>query len=74
MRHFAFLVLLLTITACTNPINRATFNKYMNAGMLAEKDGNLAAAEENYRRAYLNTQMGHLSEEEGGLAWPEERR
>lgn len=68
MRHFAFLVLLLTITACTNPINRATFNKYMNAGMLAEKDGNLAAAEENYRRAYLNTQMGHLSEEEGGLA------
>lgn len=68
MRNCAFLILLLTVTACTNPINRVTFNNYMNAGMLAEKDGNLAAADENYRRAYINVQMGHLNQEEGGMA------
>lgn len=68
MRHLAFLFLLLSITACTNPVNRVTYNNYMQGGMQAEANGDLTTAEERYRRAYINTQLGNLSEEEAATA------
>jgi tetratricopeptide (TPR) repeat protein len=68
MMPVVLLLVGLTLTACVNPINQATFERYMQAGMRAEGAGNLIEAEEHYRRAYINTQIGHLSEADAGMS------
>ena len=53
-----------SLSGCATPLNRVTFDRYMDSGWAAEQSGDLSAAEEAYRRAYLNTQWGNLSNEE----------
>lgn len=52
---FAFLV-----GGCANPINRYTAARYYEMGTEAEYQGNLEAAREAYRRAFLNSDWGYL--------------
>lgn len=51
------------ISGCANPVNKYTARRYYNAGLEAERTGNLAAARENYRRALINAQIGLLGPE-----------
>jgi tetratricopeptide (TPR) repeat protein len=69
-----FLLLPMLLTGCENPINDVTYDRYMESGGLAESEGNLAAAEEDYRRAYLNTQWGSLGKEKAFLSLKDEGR
>ncbi len=54
---------LLALAACRSPINEKTYDHYMDAGSRAEALGDLQGAEEAYRRAYVNTELGHLPDE-----------
>ena len=58
----------LIFSSCANPINRATYKKYINWGHQAENRGELKLARENYGRAFINTQIGKLTEAEQALA------
>ena len=51
------------LAACANPVNEHTAKRYYAAGEQAAKAGNLPLARENYRRALINAQIGHLGPE-----------
>ncbi len=53
----AFLVL---ASACANPLNKATFQRYYQAGLIAETREDYAAAKEDYYRALVNARAGNL--------------
>lgn len=59
---------LLAFSACANPINQRTYMNYLDRGNGAFNKGDLANAEEAYRRALINAQVGHLSDEELAIA------
>jgi tetratricopeptide (TPR) repeat protein len=61
INFLAALVALLFVSGCvSNPINAYTANRYYDAGVQAEKAGDLTLARMNYSRAYANAQMGFL--------------
>lgn len=47
-------------SGCANPINAHTARTYYDAGVRAERGGDLALARTNYSRAYGNAQLGSL--------------
>jgi tetratricopeptide (TPR) repeat protein len=62
-----WLVTLLILSACAT-IKSPTFNKYYEAGVVAERQGDYAAAKENYYRALVNARVGLLSRKETAAA------
>lgn len=48
------------LNGCANPINRYTAGKYYDLGARAEREGDLEAAREAYRRATLNVDWGNV--------------
>lgn len=52
----------LLLCACANPLNEATYHRYYEAGLEAERNNQLELARENYRRALINAQMGYLGD------------
>lgn len=54
---------LLTTMGCANPLNRVTYGRYHNQAVDALRSGDLTAAEEAFRRALINAQVGHLGAE-----------
>jgi tetratricopeptide (TPR) repeat protein len=56
------------VSGCANPINMHTAQKYLNAGIAAERSGDYVAAHENYYRAYVNTEIGHADDQRKALA------
>jgi tetratricopeptide (TPR) repeat protein len=58
--HFSFtalVILPLFLTGCPNTINQKTATKYFQAGLEAEKVGNLELARENYKRSNINFKL-----------------
>lgn len=54
-------VILSTVTGCvTNPINAYTGGRYYDYGVQASKAGDWELARQNFYRAYVNAQIGHL--------------
>jgi tetratricopeptide (TPR) repeat protein len=51
------------LSACANPLNRATFNRYRQQGIAAEAQSDWPAAEKAYYRAAENVKWGHLGDE-----------
>lgn len=51
------------LTACANPLNRATFNRYRQQGIAAEAQGDWGTAERAYYRAAENVRWGNLGDE-----------
>lgn len=62
------LVISLGLSACANPINMHTAQKYFDAGMAAERAGDYPLAHENYYRAFVNTEIGHADDQRKALA------
>lgn len=58
MKRFSLLVGAL-LTACANPINLKTAERYYVTGRDAEFSGDYATARERYARALLNARLGH---------------
>lgn len=56
----ATVVLSLVSTACRNPVNARTAERYIQAGGQAEKAGDLVLAQKNFYRSYQNTVVGNL--------------
>jgi len=55
----------LVLAACRTPIDPVkTYDREMDAGSRAEALGDLPGAEEAYRRAHANAELGHLSDEQ----------
>jgi len=54
------------LTACANPINERTYERYMAAGDQAAARGDLSLAKINYSRAVTNASVGHLSPQQKG--------
>jgi tetratricopeptide (TPR) repeat protein len=48
------------LAGCLNPVNRYTAGKYYDMGVQAERNGDLEAAREAYRRATLNVDWGNV--------------
>lgn len=63
MRLLQMLVVSALLAACANPLNEHTARRYYAAGEQATRAGNLPLARENYRRALINAQIGHLGPE-----------
>jgi len=53
-------VLVGILTACANPINQRTAEKYYAAGERALAAGDLPLAKQDFSRALVNAQIGHL--------------
>jgi hypothetical protein len=69
MNHRALaLVLIATLAACANPVNRLTMEDYAAACSAAEQAGRMSAAEEACYRAWVNTQLGVLGPQETSTA------
>ena len=51
------------LAGCANPINEVTAKRYYAAGESALQQGDLRTARENFRRAFINTQIGNLGPE-----------
>lgn len=62
------IALVMILSGCANPINERTATQYYNAGINAEKAGELDLARENYSRAYQNAVMGNLGPREEAYA------
>lgn len=60
MKKLLIISLALLVGGCANPINRYTATRYYEMGTEAEYQGNLEAAREAYRRAFLNSDWGLL--------------
>ncbi|OGW39830.1 MAG: hypothetical protein A2X58_01460 [Nitrospirae bacterium GWC2_56_14] len=60
---FFVLSILVLLSGCANPLNRATFQRYYQAGIGAESQGDYNAAKENYYRALVNARIGNLEPE-----------
>lgn len=59
--NYILLLLIFTIlTACANPLNRATSDRYSQTCSDAEKAGNMQVAAEACYRAYVNVEWGNL--------------
>jgi tetratricopeptide (TPR) repeat protein len=52
--------LIIALTACANPINQRTAENYYAAGERAIAAGDLPLAKQNFSRALLNAQLGHM--------------
>jgi len=52
----------LCIAGCANPLNRVTHDRYLEDGQVAERNGNLNAAEVTYYRALVNDHIGDLGD------------
>jgi len=63
-----FLLTSCVLAACANPINDQTWSKYIAGGHAQYARGNLTAAEEAYRRAVINAQVGRLGAEKEAYA------
>ena len=50
----------LFILGCANPLNLSTKERYTSYGLQAEEAGDYELARENYRRAFINAQVGSL--------------
>jgi tetratricopeptide (TPR) repeat protein len=59
-RLVSVVVLAGTLAACANPINQRTAENYYAAGERALAAGNLPLAKQNYSRALVNAEIGHL--------------
>jgi tetratricopeptide (TPR) repeat protein len=71
MKHTRLLmsvVISVGVAGCANPINMHTAQRYFDAGMAAEREGNYQLAHENYYRAYVNTEIGHADDQRKALA------
>jgi tetratricopeptide (TPR) repeat protein len=71
MKPTVFLISLFVavlLSACANPINMYTAQKYFDAGTAAERAGDYLAAHEHYYRAYVNTEIGHADDQRKALA------
>jgi tetratricopeptide (TPR) repeat protein len=55
-------------TGCANPVNDSTMMRYTREGNAATSRGDLLAAEEAYRRALINVQLGNLGPQREALA------
>jgi len=53
-------LLFFILNGCANPINRVTYQRYYQAGVAAEQNGQYGLAKINYYRALVNAQMGNL--------------
>lgn len=53
-------VFFLVLNSCANPINRVTYQRYYQAGFVAEQEGQYELAKMNYYRALVNVRMGNL--------------
>lgn len=62
------LAISIVLSGCANPINMHTAQRYFDAGMAAERQGNYQLAHENYYRAYVNTELGHADDQRKALA------
>lgn len=51
------LILVMLVSACASPINRRNAMRYYEAGTAAEREGDLDAAREAYRRAMINIDL-----------------
>lgn len=60
MKRLLIVSLVFLVGGCANPINRYTAARYYEMGTEAEYQGNLEAAREAYRRAFLNSDWGFL--------------
>lgn len=58
------LVIVASLSACANPLNRHTYGTYIAAGDQAAERGDLQLAKKNYSRAVQNAWVGHLSAQE----------
>jgi tetratricopeptide (TPR) repeat protein len=59
-RIVSVVVLASILTACANPINQRTAENYYVAGERALAAGNLPLAKQNFARALVNVEIGHL--------------
>jgi tetratricopeptide (TPR) repeat protein len=60
IRLVALSAILMGVVSCANPLNRATYDRYWDQGLAAERSGQLAVAEQAYYRALVNVDMGNL--------------
>jgi tetratricopeptide (TPR) repeat protein len=61
MPRLLFVVVLTSfVAACANPINQRTAENYYVAGERALAAGNLPLAKQNFSRALVNAEIGHL--------------
>lgn len=61
------LAISLTLTSCANPVNRATAQQYYGGGVQNQNKGEWGSAAFSFRRAYINSQVGNLSDKEAAL-------
>jgi tetratricopeptide (TPR) repeat protein len=54
---------IVSLCGCYNPLNAYTAQRYYESGMKAAERGDLSLARQNFSRAYINTQIGHLGPE-----------
>jgi tetratricopeptide (TPR) repeat protein len=57
-------IVALVLVSCANPVNRVTYQRYLDAGDEAAMRGELERARFNYARAEANTVIGNLSPQE----------
>ena len=60
-------ILSIILCSCANPLNRATSKQYYGGGVQNQNKGDWKNAAESFRRAYINTQWGNLSDKEAAL-------
>jgi tetratricopeptide (TPR) repeat protein len=58
------IIFVLALMSCANPLNRRTYQDYIEAGDQAAASGKLELARSNYARAESNAVIGHLSPQE----------
>jgi len=66
IRITSFIIYLLTallLLSCANPLNRATYERNMEQGYRAEKDGDWGVAEIAFYRAAENVRFGNLGDQ-----------
>ncbi|MEH6638589.1 MAG: tetratricopeptide repeat protein [Porticoccaceae bacterium] len=63
LRNFALLSLTALLFSCANPLNKATYYRYLETGAQAEKQRDAKTAEVAYSRALGNVHIGNLGPE-----------
>jgi tetratricopeptide (TPR) repeat protein len=66
-KSLSVVLLSLILCSCANPLNRITAERYYGGGVQNQNKGDWKNAAESFRRAYLNTQWGSLSDKEAAL-------
>ena len=62
-RTFVLISTLTLLVACANPLNKATYYRYLDDGAQAERQRDVQTAEIAYSRALGNVQIGNLGSE-----------